>query len=46
MPGVVQKVETQLVDGHSVYVEGTILGKVAGPLDPQTGTVPVFVTLH
>ena len=24
---------------------GTILGKVAGPYDPETGTIPVFVTL-
>jgi len=25
---------------------GTILGKVAGPVDATTGTVPVFVVLH
>jgi hypothetical protein len=24
---------------------GTILGKVAGPYDPETGTVPVFIAL-
>ncbi len=46
VPGTVQKAQTQLVDGRSVYVDGTILGKVAGPFDPQTGTVPVFVTLQ
>jgi hypothetical protein len=46
VPGAVQKAETQFVDGRSVYVEGTILGKVAGPFDPQSGTVPVFVTLQ
>jgi hypothetical protein len=46
VPGTVQKAEAQLVDGRSVYAEGTILGKVAGPFDPQTGTVPVFVTLQ
>ena len=46
VPGTVQKAEARLVDGRSVYAEGTILGKVAGPLDPQTGTVPVFVTLQ
>ena len=44
--GAVQKAETQSVDGQSVYAEGTILGQVAGPFAPQTGTVPVFVTLH
>ena len=46
VPGTVQKAQTQLVDGRSVHVDGTILGKVAGPFDPQTGTVPVFVTLQ
>lgn len=46
VPGTVQKAETQLVDGRPVYVQGTILGKVAGPFDPQTGTVPVFVALQ
>jgi hypothetical protein len=44
--GTVQKAETQSADGRPLYVEGTILGKVAGPFDPQTGTVPVFVTLQ
>jgi hypothetical protein len=38
-PGKAQKVEAQ-------YPAGTILGKVAGPYDPETGTVPVFVTLQ
>jgi hypothetical protein len=46
VPGTVQKAEAQLVDGRSAYEQGTILGKVAGPFDPQTGTVPVFVTLQ
>jgi hypothetical protein len=46
VPGTVQKVQTRSEDGRSVYVEGAILGKVAGPFDAQTGTVPVFVTLH
>lgn len=46
VPGTVQKAETRLVDGRSAYVEGAILGKVAGPFDPETGTVPVFVTLQ
>jgi hypothetical protein len=27
------------------HTAGTILGKVAGPYDPGTGAVPVFVTL-
>jgi hypothetical protein len=46
VPGTVQKVETQLAESRSGQVEGAILGKVAGPYDPQTGTVPVFVTLQ
>ncbi len=29
-----------------VESEGSILGKVAGPMDAATGTVPVFVTLR
>jgi len=33
----------QLAEEH--HTVGTILGKVAGPYDPKTGTVPVFVTL-
>ncbi len=33
-------------DSQATYMAGTILGKVAGPLDPKTGTVPVFVTLQ
>ncbi len=37
--GKAEKAETQ-------YQAGTILGKVAGPYDPKTGTVPVFVTLQ
>ncbi|MBU1879806.1 MAG: hypothetical protein KJ734_12710, partial [Chloroflexi bacterium] len=37
--GKVQKSDAQ-------YPAGTILGKVAGPYDPKTGTVPVFVTLQ
>jgi hypothetical protein len=44
--GTVQKAETQSADGRPLYVEGALLGKVAGPFDPQTGTVPVFVTLQ
>jgi hypothetical protein len=36
--GRVQRAEAQ-------NAPGTILGKVAGPYDPKTGTVPVFVTL-
>jgi hypothetical protein len=28
------------------YETGTILGKVAGPYDPRTATVPVFITLE
>lgn len=32
--------------GQAIYTTGTILGKVAGPLDPETGTVPVFVILQ
>ncbi len=38
-PGKVQRAESQ-------YSPGTILGKVAGPYDPKTGTVPVFVILQ
>jgi hypothetical protein len=33
----------QIAEEH--HTGGTILGKVAGPYDPKTGTVPVFVTL-
>jgi hypothetical protein len=39
-PGRVQKA------GASVQSDGTILGKVAGPVDVETGTVPVFVVLR
>jgi hypothetical protein len=45
-PGTIQKAEINLMDGQAVLPEGTILGKVAGPYDAETGTVPVFVTLR
>lgn len=32
--------------GTGVESEGAILGKVAGPVDAETGTVPVFVALR
>jgi hypothetical protein len=40
------RAEAPRADGQPVYTAGTILGKVAGPFDPKTGTVPVFVTLQ
>ena len=40
------RAEIRRADGQSAYLSGTILGKVAGPFDPKTGTVPVFVTLQ
>jgi hypothetical protein len=40
------RAEIRRVDKQPSDIAGTILGKVAGPLDPKTGTVPVFVTLQ
>lgn len=40
------RAEILRADGQATYTAGTILGKVAGPLEPKTGTVPVFVTLQ
>jgi hypothetical protein len=45
-PGTIQKAETTQVNGQAALPDGTILGKVAGPYDPDAGTVPVFVTLR
>lgn len=40
VPGVARRADPSGAD------EGAILGKVAGPVDAQTGTVPVFIILH
>lgn len=40
IPGVARRADPAGAD------EGAILGKVAGPVDPQTGTVPVFIILR
>ncbi|NWF91170.1 MAG: hypothetical protein HXY50_17120 [Ignavibacteriaceae bacterium] len=45
-PGQAARAAARLVDGQPVCAGGAILGKVAGSFDPQTGTVPVFVTLQ
>ena len=46
VPNEAGKAETGMVDGRTIYAVGTILRQVAGPFDPQTGTVPGFGTLQ
>ena len=39
-------VEVQRAGEGAATVAGATLGKIVGPYDPQTGTVPVFITLQ
>ncbi len=45
VPGQAKVCQTDEAE-QAIFTTGTILGKVAGPLDPETGTVPIFVILQ